>query len=991
MKFSYYIPMILAASAIYSHSALSSSLRAFDTLKQQGVNNEQVAGQEVSQPSGKALYVNQSGNDAFNGSLKTPFKSLEEALKKIKAGETLYLSGGVHKLNSPQTLSTNGTESEKITVKALDKSQPVILDASGLPESDAAALTIDASHVNLEDMHVMGANADAINVKGSDVALRNNVVADSKEAGIRVSGGENKNITLEGNEVKKSGSKEGAVVVEDANDVTLKNNHIYDNEAGILLSGTDTATVEQNILNDNKQGHVFLENSDTAMIEKNEFFTSESGTPAPAIVASEDNSDITVSNNVMENVSSALMQKKDGGGKSGAMTNSVFDQNTMFGVTGDVAQTASPASGANNITFSNNIIKNNDEGKAKPVQGVTFNNNCTDSAGQQPSSGGNVPADISLKDGRQPASAQGNVVSASSKCEQSNAGATDFEPIEFVDSTVTLAEDEDTEVASAGDTQPALDDTKVSLASDVAEDEPTANTPDSQTVTSASDEDGEAPTNAGNSGAPKNPLTPEKSPFSVAGGMDNASIAQMIQQLVSEIVSGIMNSIFGGSNPTAFAGNTANPMQSGEGAGNAPQQNLAQNALQQGNSQQSSQSSASDSTDPSGSTPSGEQAGSAPSGGAAPQQQQSSAPKSLASNGSVMGEAPSRGASNATQTSPSGGGGGTAPVTSQLASTQSIPTSGVSLASADNTTDPTAASDEDAAENNGVTAAPVEETVNDVENAQDGDMTESDIFIPSAGEGAITNDFTCEIDWASKEASAEAEPLEDCKVNEYRTEPKTGDMSSPSWASGDFSGKHCRKLSSDGTKLEVDMEFDGGGFDTSILSGSEESGAINHLVDDVPAGLKITNSFSMQMQGEGFEWFVIGPKVGIWPCQKEEDCPATFWPEWNENYIVEYSSRTPQEEDERLRKDGGEYLGETTHEGSTYKHYRTPFSDWTQYWSIRQDYRLAGTVTIKHFLDVWRKAGMPNTYVQKIQANFESGGKGCAKLTIEDVLISKVN
>ena len=120
----------------------------------------------------------------------------------------------------------------------------------------------------------------------------------------------------------------------------------------------------------------------------------------------------------------------------------------------------------------------------------------------------------------------------------------------------------------------------------------------------------------------------------------------------------------------------------------------------------------------------------------------------------------------------------------------------------------------------------------------------------------------------------------------------------------------------------------------------------------------------------GGEWYV-GPKVGVIKTKRYQGLSGNY-----ENYIIENARRTPSDWDAKLTaiNAGGKYIGTSTHDGSTYKHYVLPKDTWVQYYAVRQEYRTKGAVSIKPILQVWRSNGLPNWYISGIRLNLETSG-----------------
>ena len=75
-------------------------------------------------------YVSATGSDSNTGTIASPFKSIEKAVSVVKAGETIYVRGGIFNLTATITLGKSGTASAGITLTSYPGEKPV-LDFSG--------------------------------------------------------------------------------------------------------------------------------------------------------------------------------------------------------------------------------------------------------------------------------------------------------------------------------------------------------------------------------------------------------------------------------------------------------------------------------------------------------------------------------------------------------------------------------------------------------------------------------------------------------------------------------------------------------------------------------------------------------------------------------------------------------------------------------------------------------------------------------------------
>lgn len=209
-------------------------------------------------------------------------------------------------------------------------------------------------------------------------------------------------------------------------------------------------------------------------------------------------------------------------------------------------------------------------------------------------------------------------------------------------------------------------------------------------------------------------------------------------------------------------------------------------------------------------------------------------------------------------------------------------------------------------------------------------------------------------------------PIEDIfnRLSDRRCHQKTikiEDYRFPVWMNDKFAGNFCRRITPNAERLELNLESQSGGFDTAVVKRNSQI-----LVDDLASQSVISSTIEVALDGTGKWW--VGPKFAV-KQSGSRGLDSNY-----ENYVVENASKTPQQQHERLTT-LGRYLGQTKHNGSVYKHYYKEHKTWGQFWAIRQNYRDTGTVNLKPILDMWRKHGLPNEYVDAVRVNVETSGE----------------
>ncbi|KAH7311071.1 pectate lyase L [Rhexocercosporidium sp. MPI-PUGE-AT-0058] len=84
------------------------------------------------------LYVSPSGSDTAAGTMTAPYKSIQVAVDKAVAGDTIFLRAGTYSLTTNiQIKSKSGTASAPITLSSFS-GEKVVIDGEGLPFTPAA-------------------------------------------------------------------------------------------------------------------------------------------------------------------------------------------------------------------------------------------------------------------------------------------------------------------------------------------------------------------------------------------------------------------------------------------------------------------------------------------------------------------------------------------------------------------------------------------------------------------------------------------------------------------------------------------------------------------------------------------------------------------------------------------------------------------------------------------------------------------------------------
>lgn len=102
------------------------------------------------------LYVAPAGSDSAAGTLAAPLKSIQVAVDKAVAGDTIYLRAGTYSPTTNIKITKSGTSAKPYTLTAYND-EAVTIDGEALPGTPGA---LDSSLANADRgvLHIEGAN-----------------------------------------------------------------------------------------------------------------------------------------------------------------------------------------------------------------------------------------------------------------------------------------------------------------------------------------------------------------------------------------------------------------------------------------------------------------------------------------------------------------------------------------------------------------------------------------------------------------------------------------------------------------------------------------------------------------------------------------------------------------------------------------------------------------------------------------------------------------
>ena len=207
---------------------------------------------------GNVYYVATNGNDANSGTLAKPWRTIQKAANTLKAGETVYIRGGVY--NERVVPANSGTAGNYITYSAY-QGETVVIDGTGISIGFGNGLFYikDKNYIKVQNITIQKSGYIGLYALGNYLP-RNNVVGlvisnvrvlNSGDAAIKVMYSDN--LLIENSYTKESGSS--GIGVWNSSNVLVDNNTVVNarnlpmpqgHEECITISSTSNFEVREN-------------------------------------------------------------------------------------------------------------------------------------------------------------------------------------------------------------------------------------------------------------------------------------------------------------------------------------------------------------------------------------------------------------------------------------------------------------------------------------------------------------------------------------------------------------------------------------------------------------------------------------------------------------------------------------------------------------------------------------------------------------------------
>ncbi len=229
-------------------------------------------------------YVSTSGNNSNTGASSSPLKSIQEAVDRANAGDTILVKAGTYKQvkidykngtqSKPITLAAAPGDEGEVTIKGdgynsaaglrIKESSNIIVQGLNFTKTFEGILVTSSKNITLQDNKIydLGQNALKVTNNSSYVDILNNTISDTGNRigkygeGIYLGtgskpGDRTNHVLIKGNDISKTVS-EGIDVKPYISDVIVEDNLIHDIETGVsgaLVIGISSGEMGGNFTN----------------------------------------------------------------------------------------------------------------------------------------------------------------------------------------------------------------------------------------------------------------------------------------------------------------------------------------------------------------------------------------------------------------------------------------------------------------------------------------------------------------------------------------------------------------------------------------------------------------------------------------------------------------------------------------------------------------------------------------------------------------------
>jgi parallel beta-helix repeat protein len=327
-------------------------------------------------------YVSPNGNNNNAGTKDKPLASIQTAIDRAVAGDTIYLRGGVHKPENPLWMGNVGKANARITMKPY-AGEKAIIDGEKIFNSNSdypSILSIGGGYIDIQGLEIRNSPSLGINLwRANNIRLLNNRVHNNQDTGIGIF--ESSDVIANNNTVYRSsafnqprtieGGWGSGIAAGKSTRITLNSNLVYENYGeGIACILSDDCRAANNVVYDNYSVEMYFDNATNSSFSKNfiyntgnrGFFRNLGGVWQPASGIQMANESYATSNPLNNNIVRNNIVVGGGWGffygsyqNGGGLKNTKILNNTFYGAANDLLFINRDLGHQNSI-FANNIF-----------------------------------------------------------------------------------------------------------------------------------------------------------------------------------------------------------------------------------------------------------------------------------------------------------------------------------------------------------------------------------------------------------------------------------------------------------------------------------------------------------------------------------------------------------------------------------------------------------------------------------------------------------
>jgi len=143
---------------------------------------------------GSDFFVSPDGNDNNDGTINSPFKTIEKAMGQAQPGDTIFLRGGLYVYSQTIRITKSGVSENPITLCSYQEEVP-ILDFQNVGVDDSG-IRLDGSYWHLRGFTIQYAGHNGLRATGSDNIMEQLVTRSNGDTGLHLTNPASCNLVL---------------------------------------------------------------------------------------------------------------------------------------------------------------------------------------------------------------------------------------------------------------------------------------------------------------------------------------------------------------------------------------------------------------------------------------------------------------------------------------------------------------------------------------------------------------------------------------------------------------------------------------------------------------------------------------------------------------------------------------------------------------------------------------------------------------------------